>query len=78
MTVFRESLHLLCDLHMRSNIDDKMREYKLDPSLCIDIREKIFGKRVGSKKISGLVDSSNDSEFDNTVIECIKEWEGVP
>ena len=42
VTVFSDALHLLYDLHMKDNIDSKMRECKLDPSLIIGIRQKIL------------------------------------
>ncbi len=77
IVIFQKALHLLCDLHMKDNIDEKMREYQLDPSLCVEIRQKIFGKKVGHSKVPGLVDCQDELEIDqkiNETLSLLSQW----
>ena len=71
VSVFQMALHLLCDLHMKDNIDEKMREYQLDPSLCVEIRQKIFGKKIGHSKVPGMVDCRDETEIDQKINEAL-------
>ena len=75
--VFTVALHLLCDLHMKDNIDRKMKDCNIDPTMCVEIRHKIFGRKVGPLKIAGLVDCRSEEEFDEKVKSCLDEWESL-
>ena len=55
------SQHLLCDIHMRDNVEDKLRKLGERPEVIIDVVEDIFGKRDGDEKIAGLVDCSEEA-----------------
>ena len=78
--VFKNALHLQCDLHMRENIDAQLKEYGVDNFLAMKVLFNIFGRQIGHSKLKGLVDCTSEHDFDTFLEKCLKEWKqfGVP
>ena len=53
------ALHLMCDIHMRDNIDSKLLQLGIRAPVSEEYRTDIFGKNIGSIRIAGLIDASN-------------------
>ena len=43
---------------------DKLREYSISSQLATEILDDVFGKKLGSVYIKGLVDSIDTADFD--------------
>lgn len=68
------ALHLMCDIHMRDNIDSKLSQLGIRAPVSEEYRTDIFGKNIGSIRIAGLIDASNPAEFDAKVVSLSEEW----
>ena len=74
LTVFPNSIHLLCSLHKRDNITRKLREYKVEEQV---VMADIFGSRVKDDNSVGLIDASGSSKFMEK-LEILKvKWESL-
>ena len=49
-SIFPEAQHLLCDLHMRDNIESELSKSKAPKLICTEIVRDIFGSRNGIEK----------------------------
>ena len=56
---FKFAVHLTCFNHVRRNIKDKLHDMKLPDDVQTEILNDIFGRKVGSTQLTGLVDSVN-------------------
>ncbi|KAM7438561.1 hypothetical protein ABFA07_011941 [Porites harrisoni] len=68
------ALHLMCDIHMRDNIDSKLSQLGIRAPVSEEYRTNIFGKNIGSIRIARLIDASNPTEFDAKVVSLSEEW----
>lgn len=68
------ALHLMCDIHMRDNIDSKLSQLGIRAPVSEEYRTDIFRKNIGSIRIAGLIDASNPAEFDAKVVSLSEEW----
>ena len=68
------ALHLMCDIHMKDNIDSKLTELGIRAPVAEEYRADIFGKNVGSNRRPGLIDASNPAEFDTKMESLSEEW----
>ena len=59
--------HMTCFIHVRRNVKDKLRECNIPTQLSTDILDDIFGKKVGSVYIEGLVDAQDSYAFQEKV-----------
>ena len=59
-----EAIHLLCSLHCRRNIKDKLRELQVGGDKQEIVLADIFGKQFGSQQVEGLIDSEDEKEFE--------------
>ena len=64
--------HLTCFIHVRKNIKDKLSECSVPLSLSQQILDDIFGKRIGGTLMEGIVDASDDSDFQNKLDNCLQ------
>ena len=67
--------HLLCDLHMKSNIKKKLSELVIGKDNKETIMKDIFGQTVAGIVEPGLVDAIDD--FDKVLDELVRKWEGM-
>lgn len=68
------ALHLICDIHMKDNIDSKLKELGIRAPVAEEYRADIFGKNVGSSRRPGLIDASTPAEFDTKMESLSEEW----
>ena len=61
--------HMTCFIHVGRNVKDKLRECNIPTQLSCEILD-IFGKKVGSVYIEGLVDAQDCIDFDEKVEIC--------
>ena len=61
--------HLTCFIHIRRNLKDKLAECNIPVDLSQKILDDVFGKKLGSVFVEGIVDASDDSDFQNK-LEC--------
>ena len=72
---FPLSTHLLCDIHMKDNIIQKLSDLGIRGGVSKTFTRDIFGNQVGDVKYKGLVDCSSPAEFDEKLTEIRNEWE---
>ena len=70
-----EAIHLLCSLHCRRNIKDKLRELHVGGDAQEIVIADIFGKQIGPQQIEGLVDSEDHKEFELGFEILSAKWE---
>ena len=76
LTVFPNSIHLLCSLHKQGNIMRKLREYKVGEHIVKEILADIFGNKVeGDVNFEGLIDADGSSEFMKKLETLRLKWE---
>jgi hypothetical protein len=66
--------HLTCDMHMRDNIDSKLKNLGITKGLAKSYKDDIFGHPEGENHVPGLVDCLSDGEFDEKLAALIPEW----
>jgi hypothetical protein len=71
LSVFPDSMHLLCELHVKDNVVKKMNECNIDKKTQQQILNKLFGFQVGTESIDGLVQAKSDEEFDERFDEFV-------
>ena len=59
---------------MRKNIKDKLSECSIPSSLSQQILDDIFGKRIGSTLVEGIINASDDSDFQSKLDNCLQSW----
>ena len=66
------ALHLMCDIHMKDNINSKLTQLGIRAPVAEEYQADIFRKNVGSNRRPGLIDSSNPADFD-TKLESLSD-----
>ena len=66
--------HLLCDLHMKDNIQAKLTKTNLNTLQVDAVVKDIFGKKIGEVFEPGLVDSLNPEDYDKMVEQLFVKW----
>ena len=69
------ALHLMCDIHMKDNIQSKLTELGICTPVAEEYRADIFRRNVGSNRRPGLIDASNPAEFDTKMESLREEWQ---
>ena len=67
---FPHAKQLRCFIHMKKNMESKLKENGLPPSVSHEFISDIFGKHVGGIHEEGLVDSTDSSNFDCRLENC--------
>ena len=65
---------LRCFIHMKKNLESKLKDNGLPPSVSQEFISDIFGKRTGRTYEEGLVDSTDSSDFDCRLVNCKDIW----
>ena len=65
---------LTCFNHIRCNIKDKLRETMIADEIQTEIFNDIFGRRVGTTLIVGLVDFSSVHIFEEKLEILVDKW----
>ena len=72
--LFPTAIHLLCDLHMKDNIQNKLKDLQFRNCEKEEILADTFGKKRGDYIKKGLVDSESVEEFDGCYQELKRKW----
>ena len=72
---FRYALHLTCFNHCRQNIKREMQQLGYTENLISGVINDIFGHQEGNTFFEGLVDSSNEEEFESKLALLKNQWE---
>ena len=70
--VFVNAYHLLCDLHMKDNIKEKLKKLGITGDQQKNILNKIFGRHHDQIE-NGLVDSANIDDISNESTELLNK-----
>ena len=65
---------LTCFIHIRRNLKDKLAECNITVDLSQKILDDVFGKKLGSVFVEGIVDASDDSDFQNKLDAVTQVW----
>lgn len=71
---FDRSVHLLCELHLKKNIEAKLKELGIVGEVKSNITADIFGKTTGSIRESGLNDAEDEEKFKNMLLNLNEKW----
>ena len=72
--LFPTAIHLLCDLHMKNNTQNKLQDLQFRNCEKDEILADIFGKKLSYYIKKGLVDSESVEEFDGCYQELKRKW----
>lgn len=71
---FPHAKQLRCFIHMKKNIESKLKENGLPSSISQEFISDIFGKNMGGIYEEGLVDATSSVEFDCRLENCRNVW----
>ena len=71
---FKKSVRLTCFNHVRRNIKDEMHKLGIPEELQTEILNDIFGKRIGSTFLTGLVDSQSAIAYEEKLASLMNKW----
>ena len=75
---FAFSQWLISFIHMRRNVKKKCSEFNFPPKVSQKILDDIFGAKLGSVLVEGLVDAFDNTDFqnkfDDVVLSCDIWW----
>ena len=71
---YPDAKHLLCDIHMRDNVNRKLKQLGITGEVASEIVFDIFGKKVDGGIDGGLVDCTSAEEFESALKEITKKW----
>ena len=66
--------HLTCFIHVRRNVKDKLNECNISSQLAIEILDDVFGKKIGTVYVEGLVDADDVDDFDAKLESLLTKW----
>ena len=73
--LFPSSIHLLCDLHMKDNVKEKLRNSNFRQEEINIVMRDIFGRKVGEIVEKGLVDARSIGKFDEIYENLKAKWQ---
>ena len=71
---FDRAINLLCELHLRKNVEKKLQELQLPKTSQNEIVADIFGRKRGDIFESGLTDARSDEAFDAMLGNLEERW----
>lgn len=71
---FRFAVHLTCFIHVRRNVKDELLRRMIPDALRSEILDDLFGKKVGSTQLEGLVDCADEGAFDEKLRLLVQKW----
>ena len=69
------STHLICSIHLRRNIKQKLKELGCSTSITEKFIGDIMGSQIGSTYYEGLIDCADDKDFDQKFHSLKSIWE---
>ena len=74
---FERAIHLLCEIHVRKNIDTKLVSMNIRGNCKQSIMDDIFGRKIGSVFESGLSDAGSAEEFIGMLESLEEKWSSL-
>ena len=71
---FQRDTHLLCEIHLRKNIDTKLVSMDIKGESEQSIMDDTFGRKIGSVFESGLSDAGSSEEFIGLFESLEEKW----
>ena len=71
---FRFSQKLTCFIHVRRNLKDKLNQFNIPVDVSKMILDDIFGKKMDSSLVEGIVDACNFEDFQSKVDAITESW----
>ena len=62
---------------MRRNVKEKCSEFSVPPNVSQKMSDDIFGTKLGSVLVEGLVDASDQTDFQNKLDDVVLSWQHV-
>ena len=62
---FEGATHLLCEMHLKKNLEKKLIEFGITGHVKDDVIFDVFGRQNGNIFESGLAEAANKEEFEN-------------
>ena len=75
---FDRSVHLLCELHLKKNVDFSLQDMGIVGEAKASIVADIFGKTTGTVKESGLTEAHDEDKFQNMPSQLEREMVCAP
>ena len=72
------SQRLTCFIHVKRNFKEKCSDLSILSDVTQKIIDDIFSHRLGDVFVEGLVDSENDSDFQEKVDNVVTSWRELP
>ena len=66
--------HLTCFIHVRRNVKDKLNECNISTQFATEILDDVFGKKIGTLYVEGLVDADDVDDFDAKMESLLTKW----
>ena len=71
------SQHLTCFIHVRRNIKEKLSNCNVPSDVAKLVLDNIFGHRLGTVLEEGLVDSSDNDDFQVKLESLLHKWRNL-
>ena len=71
---FPKAIQLRCFIHLRKNIQEKLRDFGIPSDISTEFLADIFGRQISNTKEEGLVDCASEEEFDARVTTMEQKW----
>ena len=74
MHEFGFAQHLTCFIHVRRNVKERLRVCNIPTLHSTEILDDIFGRKLGTVYIEGLVDACDTTDLDSKVEKAVSKW----
>lgn len=71
---FDRSVNLLCEIHLKKNVEKKLQELGIKGKTKDEVVADIFGRKIGSIHESGLIDAKDAESFDAMLVSLDERW----
>ncbi len=71
---FPQAIQLRCFIHFKKNVQEKLRNLGIPSTIANEFIDDIFGTKVGTSKLEGLVDVSSVEDFENKIAKLEGPW----
>lgn len=75
--IFPNAVHLRCEIHMRDNVDAKLKVLGISEAVAKEMTADLFGTYLGNEKYKGLVDAESKDEFEAKLESLGCKWSSV-
>ena len=72
---FSNAEHLICSIHMRRNIKQKLIDLRIPDTVRSEVLKDLCGRQCDGTLYEGLIDADDSLEFDDQLDYLQKKWE---